>query len=271
MKNNIISGLETAKKLKEKLKGTCNPNDTLACIVVGDNKASAVYVRNKEKSCADVNIKSKVVRLHETTTEQELLNVIDELNNDNSIKGIIVQLPLPSHINETIAINAISPEKDVDGFTPVNMGKSMLGLDGFKPATPKGIMTLLKENNIGIEGKHVVIVGRSNIVGKPLAMLMLHENATVTVCHSKTKNLSTFTKMADILVVAVGKPCFITPSYISEHTVIVDVGINKTDTGLIGDCDPCILDCFDNVQMTPVPGGVGPMTVYTLIENVARQ
>ena len=240
---------------------------TLAVIQVGEDPASSVYVRNKKNACAYIGINSIAHELPEETTQEELLDLIDKLNNDNKVNGILVQLPLPKHIDEDAIINAISPAKDVDGFHPQNVGALSIGKKGFVSCTPAGVIQLLKRSNIDIEGKECVVLGRSNIVGKPMAMLLLRENGTVTVCHSKTKNLKEITKRADILIVALGKPKFITKEYIKEGAVIIDVGIHRnSENKLCGDVD------FDDVKdmveaITPVPGGVGPMTIAMLMYN----
>lgn len=240
---------------------------TLAVIQVGEDPASSVYVRNKKNACAYIGINSIAHELPEETTQEELLDLIDKLNNDNKVNGILVQLPLPKHIDEDAIINAISPAKDVDGFHPQNVGALSIGKKGFVSCTPAGVIQLLKRSNIDIEGKECVVLGRSNIVGKPMAMLLLRENGTVTVCHSKTKNLKEITKRADILIVALGKPKFITKEYIKEGAVVIDVGIHRnSENKLCGDVD------FDDVKdmveaITPVPGGVGPMTIAMLMYN----
>ena len=240
---------------------------TLAVIQVGEDPASSVYVRNKKNACAYIGINSIAHELPEETTQEELLDLIDKLNNDNKVNGILVQLPLPKHIDEDAIINAISPAKDVDGFHPENVGALSIGKKGFVSCTPAGVIQLLKRSNIDIEGKECVVLGRSNIVGKPMAMLLLRENGTVTVCHSKTKNLKEITKRADILIVALGKPKFITKEYIKEGAVVIDVGIHRnSENKLCGDVD------FDDVKdivsaITPVPGGVGPMTIAMLMYN----
>ena len=239
----------------------------LAVILVGNNPASTVYVRNKHKACLDVGITSYQIELPENTTEEELLEKIDELNNDSNVHGILVQLPLPKHISEDNVINRISPDKDVDAFHPTNVGKIMIGKYDFLPCTPAGIMELLHFYNIDISGKECVVVGRSNIVGKPMSLLLLAENGTVTVCHSRTKDLAEVTKRADILVVAIGKPAFVNAQMVKEGAVVIDVGINRLDNGkLCGDVD------YDSVEpiasmITPVPGGVGPMTITMLLKN----
>ncbi|HEY8391012.1 MAG TPA: bifunctional 5,10-methylenetetrahydrofolate dehydrogenase/5,10-methenyltetrahydrofolate cyclohydrolase, partial [Clostridia bacterium] len=232
-----------------------------------DNEASKIYVRNKIKACNETGIKSYAYYLQETTEENEILQLIEALNNDSNIHGILVQLPLPSHINEKKIIAAINPEKDVDGFCAVNLGKLFMGeKDVLAPCTPSGIIEILKRSNIEICGKKAVIVGRSNIVGKPTALLMLRENATVTIAHSKTQDLGEITSTADILIVAAGKQELISPSMVKKGAVVIDVGIHRTDDGLKGDVQ------FDGVSkvvkaITPVPGGVGPMTIAMLLKN----
>lgn len=268
----ILDGKLTAatvrKQVAENVK-RLNDTVTAALIMVGDNQASQVYVRNKQKACDEVGINVESYLLEENTSQKELLNIIDNCNKDPKINGILVQLPLPSHIEEKTVINAISPEKDIDGLNMVNQGKLMVGEEGLVPATPKGVITLLKSNNIEIAGKNVVIVGRSKLVGKPLAMLMLKENATVTVAHSKTVNLKEVTKRADILVAAVGKAKFITADMVKRDAVVVDVGINRFDGKLCGDVD---YQAVSEVAkfITPVPGGVGPMTIAELLENILK-
>ena len=250
---------ENVKKLKRK--------PGLAVIIVGEDPASQIYVRNKEKACEQVGFYSKTYRLNQEATTYELLNLINVLNFDDKIDGILVQLPLPKHIDEKAVIEAIKPEKDVDTFSEKNTGKIMIGTQTISPCTPSGIIELLKRYNIDICGKTCVVVGRSNIVGKPMAMLLLQENGTVTICHSKTENLKEITKTADILVVAIGKSKFITRDMIKNNAVIIDVGMNRDENGkLCGDVD------FEGVEakasyITPVPGGVGPMTITMLLEN----
>lgn len=240
---------------------------TLAVILVGEDPASQVYVNNKKKACEYCGINSKSFELPETTSEAELLKLIDELNNDAAIDGILVQLPLPKGIDEDKVIMAIDPAKDVDGFHISNVGSLCVGRKGLVSCTPAGIIELLKRYNITIEGKECVVIGRSNIVGKPMALLLLRENGTVTVCHSRTKNLKDVTKRADILVVAIGKPKFIDASFVKDGAVVIDVGIHRNEEGkLCGDVD------FDSVRdktsaITPVPGGVGPMTIAMLMNN----
>lgn len=269
----IIDGKLISKQIKDELKEevatlaaegkTC----ALAVIQVGNDPASSVYVGNKKKACAYINIESIAYELPEETTEEELLEVIDKLNKDPKVHGILCQLPLPAHINEDHVIHAISPKKDVDGFHPQNVGALTIGQQGFVSCTPAGIIELLKRSNIELEGKHCVVIGRSNIVGKPMALLMLRENATVTVCHSRTKNLKEICKQADILIVAIGKPLFVTADYVKEGAVVIDVGIHRNENNkLCGDVK------FDEVEshtsfITPVPGGVGPMTIAMLMHN----
>lgn len=266
----ILDGKKMAETITAITKEEIEKNNykiTLALILVGENPASEIYVRNKNIACQKVGIEVKNYRLSEDTEESELLKIIDECNKDASINGILVQMPLPRHMDEEKVINTIDPNKDVDGLTVVNQGKLMGGLPTIPSATPKGVITLLKRNNIEIEGKHVVIVGRSILVGKPLAFLFLQNNATVTICHSRTKNLKEMTKQADIMVAAIGKPKFFTADMIKEGAVVVDVGINRVDGHICGDVD------FDEVSkiasfITPVPKGVGPMTIASLLENI---
>ncbi|ACK60406.1 TPA: bifunctional methylenetetrahydrofolate dehydrogenase/methenyltetrahydrofolate cyclohydrolase FolD [Bacillus cereus] len=242
----------------------------LAVILVGEDPASRSYVKGKEKGCEQVGIYSELIELPETITEERLLAEIDRLNGDDRINGILVQLPLPKHIEEKAIIERISPEKDVDGFHPISVGRMMTGQDTFLPCTPHGIVELVKETSLDISGKHVVVIGRSNIVGKPVGQLFLNENATVTYCHSKTQNMKELSKLADILIVAVGRPKMITADYIKEGAVVIDVGVNRLETGkLCGDVD------FDNVldvagYITPVPKGVGPMTITMLLHNTVE-
>lgn len=252
-------------ELKEK-----NINPGLAVIIVGDDPASRVYVNNKKKACDEIGIYSEEYALPEETSEEELLALIRKLNGKKKINGILVQLPVPKQINEETIINAIDPKKDVDAFHPVNVGKIMVGNFDFVPCTPAGVMELIDESGIDVAGKECVVVGRSNIVGKPQAMLLLHKNGTVTICHSKTKNLKEKTKQADILIAAVGKPNFITGDMIKEGAVVIDVGINRiAEKKLVGDVD------FESAEkvagaITPVPGGVGPMTIAMLMKNTVK-
>lgn len=265
----LLDGKVLANDILDKLSLKVKQLDTapnLVVIQVGNDPASSVYVRNKERTAERVGINSETVKLSKHITQDELLEIIDKYNHFTSVNGILVQLPLPKHIDEQVILEAISPMKDVDGFHPLNVGKLNIGQKQMIPSTPAGIMELLKANQIELEGKHVVIVGRSNIVGKPLAHLLLEANATVTIAHSKTKDLKHLTKQADILVVAVGQPELITKDYVKTGAVVIDVGINRTESGLKGDVD------FNNVKskvaaITPVPGGVGPMTIAMLMNQ----
>ena len=269
----IIDGKMLSLKLKEEMKGRIAQMKEegivpkLVVVLVGNDSASQVYVRNKHKSCGEVGIESEVITMPEETTQQELLEVVERLNQDNSVDGILVQLPLPKQIDEKTVLRAIRPDKDVDGFHPVNVGLLSIGDECFAPATPSGIVVMLKEYGIEIAGKPCVIVGTSNTVGKPMAALMLKENATVTVCHSKTNNLAEITRQADILIVATGRRNTVTADMVKEGVVVIDVGMNRNELGkLCGDVD------FENVKekasfITPVPGGVGPMTITELLES----
>ena len=270
---NIIDGKQISKDIKEELKAEVaslaaqGRKCCLAVIQVGNDPASSVYVGNKKKACAYVGIESLAYELPEETTEEELPPIIDQLNKDANVHGILCQLPLPKHINEDHVIKAISPKKDVDGFHPQNVGALVIGEKGFVSCTPAGIIQLLKRSNIEMDGKHCVVVGRSNIVGKPMSLLMLRENATVTICHSHTKNLKEICKEADILIVAIGKPQFIDKEYVKDGAVVIDVGIHRDENNkLCGDVK------YDEVEpiasyITPVPGGVGPMTIAMLMHN----
>lgn len=270
--NNIIDGKAVSAAVKERVAKEVQALKEkgvtvgLAVIIVGEDPASQVYVRNKERACEQCFMYSEKIELPESTTQTELLEIIDKLNKRTDINGILCQLPLPRHINEEAIINAISPEKDVDAFHPQNVGKIMIGDYDFLPCTPAGVMELLASQNVEICGKHCVIIGRSNIVGKPMSMLMLHANATVTICHSKTKNLKEICKEADIIIAAVGRPKFVTADMVKSGATVIDVGINRTEAGLCGDVD------FESVKtkveaITPVPGGVGPMTIAMLMQN----
>lgn len=242
----------------------------LSVIIVGENPASQVYVRNKKKACEEVGFKSEVIEMPESTTQEELLAKIEELKNDKTVNGILVQLPLPGHLDENEVIKAIPPEKDVDAFHAENVGHIMIGDAELLPCTPAGIITMLDYEGIDVTGKHCVVIGRSNIVGKPMAMLLLKKNGTVTVCHSKTKDLKEFTKAADILVVAIGRAKFVTGDMIKPGAVVIDVGMDRDENGkLCGDVD------FESAKevagaITPVPGGVGPMTITTLLQNTLK-
>lgn len=271
----LLNGKELSDKIKDEIKLKVqklkeNGKDVyLAVIQVGDNPASSVYVGNKEKACKYCGIESRVIKLKEDTSEESLISIINLLNYTEFINGILVQLPLPKHINEQNVLQSILPEKDVDGFHELNVGKLILGEDVLAPCTANGIIELLIENNIEIEGKNCVVVGRSNIVGKPTAMMLLQLNGTVTICHSKTKDLKKICKEADILVCAIGKPKFFNKEYVKEGAVVVDVGIHRTENGLCGDVD------FDDVKdivsaITPVPKGVGAMTVAMLMYNCVQ-
>lgn len=272
----ILDGKKVSAKVREDLKLEVDNlkkegiKPKLAVIMVGNDLASKVYVRNKNKACEEIGIEYEQFLLGEETTMEELLNVIDNLNKNQNIDGILLQSPIPKHLDINKAFRAILPEKDVDGFHPINAGKLSIGEKCFVPCTPHGVVKIIEEYNIETEGKNVVIVGRSNIVGKPLIQCMLQKNATVTVCHSKTRNLEEFTRKADILIVAIGKQKFITENMVKEGVVVIDIGINRNEEGkLVGDVD------FDNVSkkasyITPVPGGVGPMTVAMLMENVVE-
>ena len=271
--NQIIDGKMISAQIKDELKEEVKRlkqmgiEGSLAVIQVGNDPASSVYVSNKKKACDYIGIGSVSYELPEETTQDELIALIDKLNNDDSIIGILCQLPVPKHIDENVIINRISPQKDVDGFHPQSVGNLSIGQKGFVSCTPAGIIQLIKRSNIEIFGKECVVIGRSNIVGKPMAMLLLANNGTVTVCHSKTKDLKSVCKRADILVVAIGKPKMITADYVKEGAVVIDVGIHRMDNNkLCGDVD------YDDVAphtsyITPVPGGVGPMTIAMLMAN----
>ena len=269
----IIDGKRISQEIKDELREQMaerkarGESRCLAVIQVGNDPASTVYVNNKKKACEYIGIESLSYELPEETTEQELLSIVEELNGRSDVNGILVQLPLPGHIDEDRVLLAIAPEKDVDGFHPVNVGNLSIGRPGYVSCTPAGIIQLLKRSGIQIEGKECVVLGRSNIVGKPMAMLLLRENGTVTVCHSRTRNLKEITRRADILVAAVGKPRFVDADYVKDGAVVIDVGIHRNEAGkLCGDVD------FDSVAplvsaITPVPGGVGPMTIAMLMTN----
>lgn len=238
----------------------------LAVILVGDDPASRVYVNNKKKACAEAGIHSEEFTLPADTTQEELLALVQELNERNDIHGILCQLPLPKHLDDKAVIAAISPAKDVDAFHAANVGQIMIGDYQFLPCTPAGVMELLHRSNVSVEGKHCVVIGRSNIVGKPMAMLLLHENATVTICHSRTQNLADVCRSADVLVAAVGRAGFVTPDMVKPGAAVIDVGINRNAEGkLCGDVDPAVEEVAG--WFTPVPGGVGPMTIAMLLKN----
>ncbi len=272
----LISGKEISQEVKERvakdvavLKGK-GIAPKLSVIIVGENPASKTYVAGKAKDCEQCGILSDVIAMPESTTQEELLSKVHECNNDKNVHGLLVQLPLPNHIDEKTIINAISPEKDVDGFTPINVGKMVIGEDCFLPCTPAGCMEMLRSTGVDISGKSAVVIGRSNIVGKPAALLLLAANATVTICHSRTKNLQEVCASADILVAAIGKANFVTADMVKEGAIVIDVGINRNSEGrLCGDVD------FENVckkasHITPVPGGVGLMTRAMLMENTLK-
>lgn len=272
----IISGLEVAKEIRQTMKTEVTTLKEqgivpkLTVILIGDDPASHSYVNGKEKASNEVGIESEIIRLESSITEEFLLEKINELNKNENVNGILVQLPLPEHINEQKVIETIAPEKDVDGFHPINIGRMMVGQDTFLPCTPYGILTLLQSKDITISGSNAVIVGRSNIVGKPMGQLLLNENATVTYCHSRTKDLKVHTKNADILIVAIGKEHAIDASYVKPGATVIDVGVNRTNEGtLTGDVD------FEDVKkiaayITPVPRGVGPMTITMLLANTIK-
>ena len=272
----IIDGKMVASQIKKKiasevesLKQKTGETPGLAVVLVGDDPASSVYVRNKNKTCKDLGFQSFENILPANTKESTLLGLIDELNKDERVSGILVQLPLPSHISSYKILEAINPQKDVDGFHLENIGRLVTGNATFKPCTPEGIIQLLDHYKVDVEGKNAVVLGRSNIVGKPISLLLLERNATVTICHSRTKNLSAITKLADILIAAIGKPNFVTADMVKDDVVIIDVGINRVNDKLIGDVD------YQSVSkkaslITPVPGGVGPMTIAVLMANTLQ-
>ncbi|WP_017815278.1 bifunctional methylenetetrahydrofolate dehydrogenase/methenyltetrahydrofolate cyclohydrolase FolD [Paenibacillus shenyangensis] len=269
----IISGKQISEEIRQDIKQEVDKMKAegfqpgLAVVLVGDDPASHVYVRNKEKACHDLGYYSEVHRLSAETSQEELLEMIHKLNNQDNIHGILVQLPLPKQIEEKAIINAISPEKDVDGFHPINVGNLVIGDDSLLPCTPAGVIEMIKRTGIEMSGKHAVVIGRSNIVGKPVSLLLQRENATVTMCHSRTTNMKEIARQADILVVAIGRANFVDASYIKPGAVVIDVGMNRLDTGkLAGDVD------FESAKevsgpITPVPGGVGPMTITMLMKN----
>lgn len=272
----LIDGKELAKKIRKDLKKEVlnlkekGVNPKLAVIMVGNDPGSTVYVRNKSKACEKTGIEFEEFLFDENTSEEELLEVIKKLNNDSTINGILLQSPVPKHIDINKAFRTISPEKDVDGFNPINVGNLTIGEDAFISCTPYGVIKMFEEYNIQLEGKNAVILGRSNIVGKPMIQCMLNKNSTVTVCHSRTKNIDEITRNADIIISAIGKPKFLKGDMVKEGSVVIDVGINRLDDGsIVGDVD------FDEVSkktsyITPVPGGVGPMTIAMLLNNVVK-
>ncbi len=269
----IISGTQISQEIRQDIKQEVEAMKAqgfqpgLAVVLVGDDPASHVYVRNKEKACHDLGYYSEVHRLSADTSQEELLALVDKLNKQDTIHGILVQLPLPKQIEEKAVIDAISPQKDVDGFHPINVGNLMIGDESLLPCTPAGVIEMIKRTGIEMSGKHAVVIGRSNIVGKPVSMLLQRENATVTMCHSRTANMKELTQQADILVVAIGRANFVDASFIKPGAVVIDVGMNRLDTGkLAGDVD------FESAKevsgpITPVPGGVGPMTITMLMKN----
>ena len=271
-----INGKELSEKIKELIKKETEDLKTkidkvpgIAVILAGDDPASSIYVGSKEKMALNIGFHSVVEKIPSNVTTDEILNLVDKFNNDNNIHGILVQLPLPSQVDEKKVLRAIKPEKDVDGFHPYNVGLLNIGEDCLMPCTPLGVMTMLKEYNIDCTGKNAVVVGRSNIVGKPISAMLTKANATVTICHSKTKDIEKICSNADILVAAIGQPKYITKEYIKKGAVVIDVGINRVDGKLCGDVD------FDDVKdlcsyITPVPGGVGPMTIITLMNNTLK-
>lgn len=269
----LIDGKLISKQIKDELKveaaklKEAGIEVTLAVIQVGNDPASTVYVGNKKKACDYIGIRSLAYELPESTTQEELLKLVEELNDRDDVDGILVQLPLPLHIDEDTVIKTISPKKDVDGFHPQSVGALSIGQKGFVSCTPAGIIELLKRSDVDIEGKECVIIGRSNIVGKPMALLMLRENATVTICHSRTKNLKEVAKRADILIVAIGKPEFVTSEYVKDGAVVIDVGIHRRDNGKL--CGDVLFSDVEPIAsaITPVPGGVGPMTIAMLMHN----
>lgn len=272
----LLDGKALSNKIKEELKAKVtslttkyNEIPSLSIIKVGNNSASEIYVRNKVKTAALVGIKAEVINLEETVSMEELISTIDALNNNPNVHGIIVQLPLPHHLHEQTVIDRVNDEKDVDGFGLLNKGKLFSGISSLRPATPHGIMKLLDEYNIDLTGKNALVIGRSNIVGKPVALMLLEKNATVTIAHSRTKNIADIAKCADIIVVAVGKKHFLTADMVKDGAVIVDVGINRVEGKIYGDVD------FENIKdkasfITPVPGGVGPLTIVTLLDNTVN-
>jgi methylenetetrahydrofolate dehydrogenase (NADP+)/methenyltetrahydrofolate cyclohydrolase len=272
----IIDGKMVASHIKDNiaaevqiLKNKTGKTPGLAVVLVGDDPASAVYVKNKNKTCKNIGFQSFEHILSENTSEDKLLNLINDLNNDDQVNGILVQLPLPSHISSKKILVAINPQKDVDGFHLENVGRLVTGNALFKPCTPAGIIKLLDEYKIAIEGKNAVIIGRSNIVGKPVSFLLLERNATVTICHSRTKDLPSITRSADILIAAIGKPNFVSLDMVKNNAVFIDVGINRLDGKLVGDVDFASVSKQASL-ITPVPGGVGPMTIAMLMENTLQ-
>lgn len=269
----VLYGSELAIKLKSQMKEELSlikvsekRQPMLAVVLVGDDPASLSYVKGKEKACEEIGMESRTYRLDGNSSIDDVLALVQQLNDDNTVDGILVQLPLPSHLDSDVVIEAIRPDKDVDGLTPVSLGRFFAGRSGFKPCTPLGVMEILQEGHVELEGKHAVVIGRSQLVGKPIAQLLLNANCTVTTCHSKTIGLQDVCKHADILIVAIGKPKFVDASFVKQGAVVIDVGINRVNGKLVGDVD------FDSVAplaslITPVPKGVGPMTITMLLEN----
>jgi methylenetetrahydrofolate dehydrogenase (NADP+)/methenyltetrahydrofolate cyclohydrolase len=272
----IIDGKKIAKEVRAEVKAEVDRlvasgmrHPSLAVVMVGRDPASQIYVNNKRKACRKIGINSVEHLLDETITEKTLLGIIDKLNNDDNIDGILIQLPLPGKLHEKRILERLNPDKDVDGFHPVNVGRLTVDSPGLRPCTPAGIIEMLKRSDVKLTGKNAVVLGRSNIVGKPVATMLLHESATVTICHSKTRGLKEITKRADVLIAAIGKPKFVTQDMVKEGAVVIDVGINRTDEGLVGDVD------YENVEklasrISPVPGGVGPMTIAMLMHNTLK-
>lgn len=268
----IISGLEIASKIKENLKQeiqSLSVKPKLAVILVGENPASITYVNAKDKACASVGIEFELTKLEESVSQEKLLSIVETLNNDETVDGILVQLPLPKHIDTRVVLNSIAVKKDVDGLNIVNAGNLFIGKSDLIPCTPLGIMEIFKSLNYDLTGKNVCVVGRSNLVGLPLSILLMKANATVTICHSKTKDLSSITKRSDVLIVAIGKAKFINEHYVDNQDIVIDVGINRDENGLCGDVD--FEKVKDKVKMiTPVPKGVGPLTIASLLSNTLK-
>lgn len=269
----IIDGKAIAAKIRQKLKERIEKESLTPCLVValvGNNPASKIYVKMKQRACEEVGIRSDTITFPEDATQEDVVKLVEEFNKDQKVHGILVQLPLPKHINEQEVLERIAPEKDVDGLTEANMGKLLIGGGGLVPCTPRGVMKLIESTGVELEGKQAVVVGRSNLVGKPVSLLLQRKNCTVTMCHSRSKPLGDYTKQADILVVAVGKPKLVTADMVKEGAIVIDVGVNRLEDGtLCGDVD------FEGVKekagfITPVPGGVGPMTIACLLENVVN-
>jgi methylenetetrahydrofolate dehydrogenase (NADP+)/methenyltetrahydrofolate cyclohydrolase len=276
MTASLINGKEIAKKMREEMKreaaelSQTGIRPGLSVILVGEDPASQAYVRNKAKACEEVGFHSEIIRMPASTSQDMLIRKIDELNENPNIHGILVQLPLPKPLNEDLVIGRIHPDKDVDGFHPYNIGNLVIGHDAFVPCTPLGVMELIRRTGVSVAGKHAVVVGRSNIVGKPMALLLLREHATVTICHSRTENLADITKQADILIAAVGRPLMLDERHVKPGAIVIDVGINRNEEGkLVGDVNrERVMDTAGYI--TPVPGGVGPMTIAMLLQNTLK-